>query len=263
MLIIFFITGLIVGSFLNVVVYRINIAESFVIGRSKCPHCKAPIRWYDNIPLISFILLKFRCRDCKEKISWQYPLVELFTGILFVLVGANFFLLEDMQSWIATAYFLGIMSFLIIVFVYDLLYMEIPNIIIWTAVFWTIVFNLFFGWDLKNISGALDISIYSGVLAATIAFTFFLLLVVKSKEKWMGMGDTYLVIFLGLILGWPNILLALFLAFSTGAIIGLIMVAINKKGMKSPIPFAPFLVFGTIMAIFWGNQIIDWYWSLI
>lgn len=263
MLAIFFILGLIVGSFLNVVVYRINIAESFVVGRSKCPHCKAPIRWYDNIPLISFILLRFRCRDCKKKISWQYPLVEFFTGALFVLVGMNFFVIENMQSWLITAYFFGIVSFLIIIFVYDFLYMEIPDIIIWVAVFWTVAFNLFFDWGVKNTAGALNVHIYSGVLAAIIAFSLFLFLVVKSKEKWMGIGDAYLVIFLGLVLGWPNIVLALFLAFSLGAIVGLIMVAVKKKDMKSPVPFAPFLVLGTIIAIFWGGQIIDWYWNLL
>jgi prepilin signal peptidase PulO-like enzyme (type II secretory pathway) len=81
MLLIFFVFGLIVGSFLNVVVYRLNVAENFAVGRSKCPHCQALIKWYDNIPLLSFVLLKFRCRQCQGKISWQYPLVEFFTGV--------------------------------------------------------------------------------------------------------------------------------------------------------------------------------------
>lgn len=264
MIIIFFILGLIVGSFLNVVVYRINIAENFAVGRSKCPHCKNLIRWYDNIPLLSFILLGFRCRDCKKKISWQYPLVELATGILFVLVGMKFFSPENTQSWIATGYFLGAISFLMIIFVYDLLYMEIPNLVIWAAVFWSVIFNLIIDWESKFLSTSpLNLLTYSGVLAATAAFTFFFLLVVKSKEKWMGAGDAYLVIFLGLLLGWPQILLALFLAFSTGAIIGLVLVAFRKKKMKSPLPFAPFLVFGTLVAIFWGIEIINWYESLL
>lgn len=264
MIIIFFILGLIVGSFLNVVIYRLSVAESFTAGRSKCPHCQTMIRWYDNIPLVSFIILNAKCRDCKKGISWQYPLVEFFTGVLFVLVGMKFFVLEDAQTWIMAGYFLGVVSFLAVIFVYDLLHMEIPNLVIWVAVFWSVVFNLILDWENKILpNGPLDLLTYSGVLAAVSAFAFFFLLVIKSKEKWMGLGDAYLVIFLGLFLGWPNILLALFLAFSLGAIIGLALVALRKKGMKSPIPFAPFLVAGSIVAMFWGNQIINWYWNLI
>lgn len=264
MIIIFLILGLIIGSFLNVVIYRLNVAESFTSGRSKCPHCQTMIRWYDNIPLVSFVILNAKCRDCQKKISWQYPLVEFFTGILFVLVGMKFFTLENMQTWTATGYFMGVASFLVVIFVYDLLHMEIPNLVIWVAVFWSAVFNLALDWENKILpSSPLDLLTYSGVLAAVSAFIFFFLLVIKSKEKWMGLGDAYLVIFLGLFLGWPNILLALFLAFSSGAIIGLALVAFRKKGMKSPIPFAPFLVAGAIVAMFWGTEIINWYWNLL
>lgn len=264
MLIIFLILGLIVGSFLNVVIYRLSVAENFTTGRSKCPHCQKMIRWYDNIPLVSFVILNAKCRNCQKPISWQYPLVEFFTGILFVLVGMKFFALENMQTWTATGYFLGVVSFLVIIFVYDLLHMEIPNLVIWIAVFWSAIFNLILDWENKILPNSpLDLMTYSGVLAGVCAFVFFFLLVIKSKEKWMGLGDAYLVIFLGLFLGWPNILLALFLAFSSGAIVGLLMVAIKRKGMRSPIPFAPFLVAGSIVAMFWGNQIVEWYWNLI
>lgn len=264
MIIIFLILGLIVGSFLNVVIYRMSVAESFASGRSKCPHCQTMIRWYDNFPLVSFVILNAKCRDCKKPISWQYPLVEFFTGVLFVLVGMKFLVLGDMSTWMPAGYFLGVASFLVVIFVYDLLHMEIPNLVIWVAIFWSIVFNLILDWEGKFLpNGPLGLLTFSGTLAAVSAFIFFFFLVIKSKEKWMGMGDAYLVIFLGLFLGWPNILLALFLAFSSGAIIGLLMVAIRKKGMKSPIPFAPFLVAGSIVAMLWGNQIINWYWQLI
>ena len=140
--IIFFILGLIIGSFLNVVVYRLHVAESITHGRSMCPHCKATIKWYDNIPLLSFILLRFRCRYCREKISWQYPLVEFFTGILFALIGYKYFSATDFATWSTTIYYLGIVGFLAAIFVYDALYMEIPEIFIWPAIGWSLIFNL-------------------------------------------------------------------------------------------------------------------------
>lgn len=264
MLLIFFIMGLIVGSFLNVVAYRLNLAESFLVGRSHCPHCKKNIRWYDNIPVLSFIFLRFKCRDCKEKISWQYPLVEVFTGVLFMMVGYRFFSLGDMTTWAVTVYYLGIVSFLLVIFVYDWLYMEIPGVVLWVAVGFVVAFNLFFDWNhIGKITNALDYSIYSGTLAAFAVFIFFFLLVTISKEKWMGMGDAQLVILLGLVLGWPKILLALMLAFALGAIIGVSLVVFRKREMKSQIPFAPFLVSGTFVTIFFYHNIIQWYFGLL
>jgi prepilin signal peptidase PulO-like enzyme (type II secretory pathway) len=258
-ILIFFILGLIIGSFLNVVVYRLNLAES-ILGRSYCPHCKGKIRWYDNIPLLSFIVLKFQCRNCKKKISWQYPLVEFFTGIAFAAVGANYFNAADAAAWMMTLYYLGIISFLIAIFIYDFLYLEIPGLVLWPAVTWTIAFNLFF--DLNRASfgnDALSSSLFSGVLAGFVAFAFFFLLSALSKEKWMGMGDAYLAILLGLILGWPAILLGLFLAFAIGASVGITLVILGRKKIKSQLPFAPFLVFGTILALFFYDSIISWY----
>lgn len=262
MIAIFFVFGLIVGSFLNVVVYRLNIAES-ILGRSHCPNCKKTVRWYDNIPLISFILLKAKCRDCQENISWQYPIVEFATGLFFALVGMRYFIAQDPFSWAITAYFLGVASFLIIVFVYDYLYMEIPSLMLWTGIFWTVAFNLFFDWQRKSeISNVLSLATYSGMLAALMAFLFFFSLVFVSKEKWMGMGDAYLVMFLGLVLGWPKIILALFLSFAIGAICGIILIALGKKQMQSQIPFAPFLIIGTVIAMFFYYPIVGWYSGL-
>lgn len=263
MIIIFFIAGLIVGSFLNVVVYRVNLAENLITGRSYCPHCKNKIRWYDNIPVLSFLVLKAQCRDCQGKISWQYPLVEIFTGLMFAAVGWKFFDLADVSTWIATSFYLGTVSFLIAIFVYDWLFLEIPGLVLWPAIGWTIAFNLIFDWSRLNLGSNLPaLSTYSGTLAAFAAFMFFFLMVAVSREKWMGMGDAYLVILLGLIAGWPNILLALMLAFTFGATIGIILIALGKKKMSSQIPFGPFLVAGTFVAIFFSESIISWYISL-
>ena len=263
MVLIFLVLGLIVGSFLNVVVYRLNVAEDLVMDRSRCPHCKSVISWYDNIPVISFIILKFRCRNCKEKISFQYPLVEIFTGLVFAFVGYKYFNLNDTTTWATAIYYLGVASFLITIFVYDFLYMEIPGLVLWPAIGWTVVFNLFFDWGRVDFgNNALNLATYSGMLGASVAFVFFFLLVAISKEKWMGMGDAYLVILLGLILGWPQILLGLMLAFSLGAIVGIVLIVAKKKKMSSQLPFAPFLVLGTIITMFWYAEILNWYMSL-
>ncbi|PIP27904.1 MAG: hypothetical protein COX29_03965 [Candidatus Moranbacteria bacterium CG23_combo_of_CG06-09_8_20_14_all_35_22] len=270
MLIIFFIFGLIFGSFLNVLVYRLHTAEELFLSRSKCPHCQKPIRWYDNIPVISFVILKFRCRDCQKKISWQYPIVEIFTGLVFVLIGWKFFVLTDTASWASTAYYLFVASALVTILVYDFLYLEIPMIVLWTGIFASIAFGLYTDWMIISQGLTFGISkveplsmhIYSSVLAGFLAFVFFFALSAGSREKWMGMGDAYLVIFLGLILGWPEIFLALFLAFAIGALYGIIMLALKKKKMKSQVPFAPFLVLGTFSAIFFYEPIVSWYLGL-
>lgn len=263
-IIIFFIFGLIVGSFINVVVYRLKVAESFAVGRSKCPHCKGIIRWYDNIPLLSFIILKFHCRNCRKKISFQYPLVEFFTGVIFAIIGAKYFNIGDTAAWTLTVYYLGAVSALIAIFVYDFLYMEIPGLVLWPAVGWAIAFNLLLDLNGTEFGNNIWSSLtFSGALAAFAAFIFFFLMVAVSREKWMGMGDAYLVILLGLISGWPQIILALMLAFSSGAIFGIILIIAKKKKMGSQVPFAPFLVLGTLISLFFYSGIINWYFSLM
>jgi leader peptidase (prepilin peptidase)/N-methyltransferase len=173
-----------------------------------------------------------------------------------------YFSVNDLATWIAAAYYLGVAGVLIVIFVYDFLYLEIPGLVLWPAVGWVVAFNLFF-----DASGALsggnlfDTATYAGVLGAFAAFMFFFLLVAVSKEKWMGMGDAYLVILLGLILGWPKILLALMLAFSIGAIFGIILVITKKKKMKSQLPFAPFLILGTFISLFFYAAITGWYFN--
>lgn len=261
-ILIFFILGLIIGSFLNVVIYRLELAES-ILGRSHCLHCKSLIRWYDNIPLISFILLKARCRNCQGKISWQYPSVELATGIIFALVGYYFFIAPDFQSWIETLFYLVSFSLLITVFVYDLKLMEIPMLVLWIGVGGTILYFTFSDWNnFNSVAGVSSLKLVSGAIGAVVAFLFFFALSYFSKEKWMGMGDAYLALWAGLIMGWPKILLALMLAFTAGAIGGIILIALKKKTMRSQIPFAPFLAGGVILAVFMEKvlpQVEYWY----
>lgn len=215
------------------------------------------------MPVLSFILLVGKCRDCKKKISWQYPLVEIGTGLVFAIFSWKFFILEQSISWLPTFFYLTIFSALIVIFVYDYLYLEIPELILWPSVGLVIAQNLFSDWATVDFSGgALGSFTYSGTLAALAAFIFFFLLSALSRERWMGMGDAYLVILLGLIVGWPEILLAVFLAFAIGAICGIILIVLKRKKMKSQLPFGPFLILGTFATLFFYAQIMSWYFSL-
>lgn len=250
MIIIFFIIGLIIGSFLNVVVERLNLAET-ILGRSHCPHCKKQIRWYDNVPVLSFMVLRARCRDCEGRISWQYPIVEILTGVVFALAGNYFFNVSNSQSWVMTIFYLGIFSLLLIIMIYDFKFMEIPMVAIWLGMGLITFYYLYFDWTAFDPQmGIMSLKIYSGALASLVAFILFLLLSAGSGEKWMGMGDAYVAMLAGALIGWPNIFWALVLAFTLGAVWGIVLILGRKKTMKSQIPFAPFIVLGTMLVIF-------------
>jgi len=237
-----FIFGLIVGSFLNCVIYRLQTKESFLKGRSYCPFCKHNLGWKDLIPLFSFLFLKGKCRYCQRKISLQYPLVELATGILFLLIF-NF------QTLIAAFYLFIISCFLLIIFVYDLKHFIIPNQVIYPAIIIAFIYNLY------------QLAI-NNFLSAFGTAAFFLVIVFLSQGRWMGVGDVKLAFLMGLLLSFPNILVALFLSFLIGAMIGVGLVLTKKKTFKSEMPFGPFLVTGTFIAMFWGQEIIQWYLDL-
>lgn len=235
MAIVIFILGLVVGSFLNCVIYRLEKGKSFLKGRSFCPHCSHQLQWLDLIPILSFFILKGRCRYCQRKISWQYPLIEIATGLLFLLIF-NF-------QFSTSIYIIA--CFLIIIFVYDLKHYLILDKVIYPAVVIAAVFNF------SNWSSALGTA------------GFFLAIVLLSKGKWMGVGDIKLAFLMGLMLGFPDILVALFLAFMTGAIIGIGLIFWGKKTLKSEVPFGPFLIGGTLIALFWGERLINWYLNFL
>jgi prepilin signal peptidase PulO-like enzyme (type II secretory pathway) len=238
-----FILGLCIGSFLNCFIYRME-QEKSLNGRSFCPHCKHTLSWQDLFPVFSFLFLKGKCRYCKAKISWQYPAVEILTALIFLLILNKF----SIYQFLNLIFFFYIASSLIIIFVYDLRHYLIPDKVLFPAIVITLIY------DLTNFQ-----QIWNDLLAAVIAAGFFLLIFLMSKGRAMGFGDVKLAILMGLLLGLPNILAALFLAFLFGAIIGIILMLIHKKGLKSEIPFGPFLIAGTFAAIFLGNQIVQWY----
>lgn len=246
-----FLFGLILGSFLNCIIYRLETGQSFVKGRSFCPHCKETLQWHDLIPVLSFLYLRGKCRYCKTEISWQYPLVEIATALLFL------FLFISRYNFLFN---ILIVPALIIIFVYDLKHYIIPNKVIYPAIIgiflWQLIFTIshFHSYFINIFITAL----YSAVGAAL----FFLAIVLITRGKGMGIGDIKLAFLMGFILSWPDILIALIVAFLLGAAVGLFLILLGKKSMKSEVPFSPFLITGFFLALFFSERIIDWYLSV-
>ncbi len=241
-----FIFGLSVGSFLNAAIYRFKKKKTILIDRSKCPKCGETLKWYDLIPLLSFIFLLGKCRYCHKKINWQYPLVEIFTGIVFLLIF-NFSIFSTDNQFLSLAYYLIIASFLIFIFVYDLKYYLILDKVIYPAIGISILYLIFLNFN----------SWSSYLFSAVLPAGFFLLLILVSRGEWMGLGDVKLAFLMGLILDYPGILIALFLSFLSGAGVGLFLIASGKKEMKSEIPFGPFLAGSTILVLLFKPFFID------
>ncbi|MFC1627390.1 prepilin peptidase [Patescibacteria group bacterium] len=252
-----FLFGLAVGSFLNVVIYRLRYGDSPARGRSYCDHCKKPIAWFDNIPLLSFFLLRGKCRQCKKIIPLAYPLIELLIGVQFVWVywllkvNYNFF-----HSW-EGFYSLGLLIYWLVLFsgsitiaIYDLKYMLIPDEVLLSLI----------GVSFLRLFVSHQWEVLWSALGSTV-FIFSLWWI--TKKKGMGFGDVKLAFLMGLVLGFPRILVAYFLAFLTGAIWGVILIIINKKKLKSKIAFGPFLILGMLVAKIWGLNLWQWYMRLL
>jgi prepilin signal peptidase PulO-like enzyme (type II secretory pathway) len=248
--------GLAVGSFLGVVVDRLFRGKTIFKGRSKCDYCGRNLEWYDLIPLLSFLFLRRKCRYCKKRLSIYYPVIEITTGVVFVityLVIINFQLPLPYQSLTLQAilnfkliYYLAIVSSLIVVFFSDLKYGIIPDKILIPSVIVVFLFNLI------NFSSHM----LSFALSAIVAFVFFLFLFLITKGKGMGFGDVKFAFVMGLLLGFPGIIVALYMAFLTGAAVSIILILWKgKRYLKRTIPFGPFLALATFISLFWGNVI--------
>ena len=250
--ILIFIFGAVVGSFLNVIILRLNTGQSIVSGRSKCFTCAKKLKWHELLPIASFVFLRGKCSACKAKISWQYPLVETTTGLLFLLISN----LKSQISNLGIVYLWIIFSVLIIIAVYDYRHQIIPNLFVWifNGLAFLSLFNSFrisdFGFRILN---------WNNLLAGFMLFVFFALLWGVSKGKWMGFGDAKLALGIGWFLGITEGVAAITLAFWIGAIVGVSLIYLNKNkyGMKSSIAFGPFMILGTAISFFWGEKIIS------
>src|SRR3989339_71779 len=282
-----YLLGLCIGSFLNVVLYRTEEEKSFLEGRSFCPSCRHKLIWKDLFPVFSYLYLLGKCRYCRAKISWQYPAVELATGLIFLLIFNKSSIISSLignhglaqELWpsafagmiVALIFWFYIASSLIIIFVYDLKHYLIPDNVLFPAIIIALAYRIleflsFGNWDLFviwNLNFGISALLFNYFYAVLIGVGFFFFIWLVSQGKWMGFGDVKLAILLGLILGFPNILVGLFLSFFFGAIIGIMLMILEKKNSKSEIPFGPFLIFGTFLAMFWGEKIVTWYLNLV
>lgn len=246
----FSVLGLIIGSFLNVVVCRLKENET-VLGRSVCRSCHHQIRWFDNIPLLSFLVLRGKCRDCRVPISFQYPLLEGITGLGFALVGTTFFDIFRSETWVYTVWLLGVVALFLAVATYDLQYMEIPVVLLVLSALWTVLFLGIASYQSGTVSSwGWQTPLVQGLYGGGMVALFFFTLVYFSKETWMGWGDVWLGGIAGMMVGIGASLFMLTLSFGIGAVCGITMMLLGKKDMQSQIPFAPYLVIGTLLTLF-------------
>ena len=262
--------GLLIGSFLNVVVYRVPAKRSIVSPPSACPHCGAPIRWADNIPVVSWIVLRGKCRDCGAPISVRYPLVELGTGVFFAGVALWFLLTQlPRERWSSTpttvAPVLALIAYLYLAAVsialalIDLDTRTLPNRIVLPS--------YLVGAALLGASGFLAGDLTALATAATGAAALFLFyfLLALVYPRGMGMGDVKLAGLLGLFLGflgWQAIVVGAFAAFVLGGIFSIVLVAMRRASGKTAVPFGPWMLLGAWLGILFGSDIMGTYLGL-
>lgn len=229
-----FVIGASIGSFLNVLIDRLP-KEKKITGRSHCDFCGKKIAWYDLFPVISFFILRGKSRCCHKKLSFQYPLVEILTGITFLLIF-NF----------QTISLLAVVCCLIVIFVSDLKYHLLSDYIQVSFFLFSLLFHLI-------VFNQLPYYLLSGLIVGLPIFLIYYL----SRERAMGLGDVFLALNIGFLLGWQSGFLALYIAFVTGAIFGVGLILLKRKRLKSKISFGPFLVTGTVIMLFWGKEILE------
>lgn len=241
-MLLFLLTGLVIGSFISAYTYRAPRLMSWVGGRSFCPGCKKKLSWFDNIPVISYLLLLGRCRSCRKKISPRYPLIELVSGLSFVGLGSvwgNYFYSSPIE--LLFILFLFVITFS--VFVIDLENQFIPDKLVFFGIILT--FFCFVILD-KN-------TIYLNLLSGFVSAFFLLTLHLITKGKGMGLGDVKFAILGGLVLGWPNALIWMFLSFIIGAFVGIVLILFKKASFGKKISFGPYLVVSLWLALIYGN----------
>ncbi|MBI3626497.1 prepilin peptidase [Candidatus Uhrbacteria bacterium] len=259
------IVGLVIGSFINAYVWRLKNGRSVWKGRSICPFCMKTLGFSELVPVLSFVGLKRRCRGCAGKISWQYPLVELSVAALFALVtyfhfgadggsAAHWTIVHNFTDkavlfWIRD---LILAASLTAIFVYDLKYYLIPDQFSLPALIVVGLLNFWAGVSLKNI-----------LIGLAVGGLFFALQFLISKGAWIGGGDVRLGALMGAALGWPLILVGLFISYTLGGVVAVFLLAGRQKKWSSQIPFGPFLAVGTMLTVFWGQIILDKYLSIL
>ena len=238
--------GLCVGSFLNVVIYRLPLGQSIVSPPSRCRNCDYLLRWFDNVPVLSWVFLRARCRSCGTPVSWQYPVVELITGALFVLVVW----LTPIGPLVFSR--LLLVSILIALFGIDLEHQILPNSITLPGIVIGMLFSVIAPPGIKD--SLIGVVVGGGILYV-IARAYYL----WRREEGMGMGDVKMLAMIGAFLGWKAVLVTLVLSSFSGAIIGLLLMAAQRGDMKYALPFGTFLAIGAVVAMLAGDPLVAWY----
>jgi leader peptidase (prepilin peptidase)/N-methyltransferase len=248
--ILIFVVGALMGSFFNVCIHRLPINESIIIPYSHCPNCKAKIKIWENIPIISYIILRGRCRYCSIKISKRYLIVEILTPILFLLLWHTFGFSIDFAIYI-----LFISTLIIITFI-DLEHQLILNILTYPMIIIGLLINYF--------KGVFINALIAGIIGGGIIFLIVIISPLIFKKEGMGAGDFKLAGVIGIFLAnWKYTLISLFLASFLGSLVGLGLILLGKKKFGEYIPFGPYLACGAAIVLFWGRDIINWYFKLI
>jgi leader peptidase (prepilin peptidase)/N-methyltransferase len=242
--------GLIIGSFLNVCIYRIPRELSIVSPASSCPNCKTPIRAWDNIPVISYLILAGKCRKCGEKISLRYPSVELLNGLMYAAVLYHFGF-----GWHLPLLFALVSSLIVITFI-DLDFQIIPDVITLPGMIIGLAASHFIMPDPFATYSLLGfVNSVIGLLAGGV--TFYLIAILSRGG--MGGGDVKMMAMVGSFMGWEGVFLTTLVGSLTGSLIGIGLIIFKGKGRKTKIPFGPFLALGSLVALFFGRMIVDWY----
>ena len=246
-----FLFGLCIGSFLNVCIYRLPQSKSIVHPRSMCPSCGTLIRFYDNIPILSYIALRGKCRYCKAPISFRYPVIEFISGILAVGIFIKYGIAFE------TVIYYTFVSILLVITFIDIDHQIIPDVITLPGIpiFFAASFALS---EVTVVESILGILIGGGSLYL-VAWLYHLL----THKEGMGGGDIKLLAMMGAIIGWQGVLFTIFMGSAVGTVSGLLLILKSRKTMKLAIPFGPFLAIGATAYIFWGPRLIAWYFNLL
>ena len=244
-----FLFGLCIGSFLNVVIARVPAGRSIVHPGSACPQCGSAIVWYDNLPLLSYALLRARCRTCQASISWRYPAIEFTCGALFALAYLSF---GPSSRLVAALIFL---AGLVAITWIDLDHQIIPDVLSLPGIVLGLLLSLApdgIGWK-------------DAVIGTVVGGGLFVLIIVGSAlvigQPGMGVGDVKLGAMIGAFLGWKLVLLSILLSVLIGGPLAAALLATGRKGRKDPVPFGPFLALGGMISLFWGDALLAWYFG--
>ena len=242
------ILGLVIGSFLNVCIYRIQREESIAFPPSHCTSCGYNLKAVDLIPVISYIFLRGKCRNCREKISMRYPIIELINGLVYLVLFLKFGL---SYTFVFSAIFFSI---LLVISLIDLESKEIYLSTIICGLIVAISYSLIEYFIFQG-------NIIDNVLGGAIGYGIIMLIVILTRG--MGEGDAEIAGICGLFLGIKGILLALFIAIVTGGIVGTIILLLKLKDKKAEIAFGPYIALGTVISMLYGSKIIEFYWMLL